>query len=215
MKVTRLGVFFLFSFLFITACSKNLPGTTPPQDTAITDPTASYRTESPSANSIISILDHCTLIEGKNVYEIASRVYSKDELVQIREMDGSIEDYNAVYPIECIRKEPNDNYHITYLGESEIAVVKFDKSGTKIGGYKLHISNPKSHFDSLEVGMQLSEVRQIAPEGDYPFMWSSSVVPLISRHATTDGYLCLITYNLVSFEHQYYYNIIEIEWLLI
>lgn len=130
----------------------------------------------------------------KTIIDLNTKIYSETELLEITKFNGSIDDLNKVYPIECLRRI-NCGYRISYLGEKKIAVIIFNDSDIMTSKcYDVHLS--KSDFYGIETGKMLTDVQSMDPKGEYLFLYTGrNDTPKISTHYTTDGYLITITYN--------------------
>lgn len=136
--------------------------------------------------------------QDKTLAELASQIYSDSQLLSIAQFNGSINELDDKYPIECVRKVKSA-YRVSYLGDFCIAVIIFDGSGDKILG-KVHSAKLlKSDFAGLAVGQSLDYVRKIDPEGEYIHLYTGrNDTPRISTHYTNDGYLITIEYDTAN-----------------
>ncbi|MBQ7335989.1 MAG: hypothetical protein IJW92_05915 [Clostridia bacterium] len=131
----------------------------------------------------------------KKLTDLASKTYDDSTLLDIVNFDGSSDELNVLYPIECVRKL-DDIYRVSYLGEDSVAVLLFDNSGNKLSGTIYDNQKSKSDFAELEKGQSLQKVRELDPNGAYIFLYTGSVdTPKISSHYTNDGYLITIEYD--------------------
>lgn len=127
--------------------------------------------------------------------ELSSKIYSDDQLANIMQFNGLINELNVKYPFECVRKL-DEGYRVAYLGNGSILIVVFDESGNKISGNIHRVSKPKSDFNILSKGQLVESVQEFDPEGDYLFLYTGrSDVPKISTHYTNDGYIITIEYD--------------------
>ena len=132
--------------------------------------------------------------EEKNLIDLAEKIYEQQELTEIRDFDGTINDFNKKYPFQCLRKKEN-YYRASYLGEREVAVIIFDLYGNKQHGYIQQNDKSKTDFDKL-LGSYLGEVRELDPTGDYAFLFMGrDDVPRCSYHCTAEGYSITIEYD--------------------
>ena len=121
----------------------------------------------------------------KSLVDLASKIY-----------DGSLNELNTKYPIECLR-EDNGMYRVSYLGDGNLAIFLFDSSGNKLFGSIYSTQSLKSDFDRLVKGQSLDEVRAIDPNGEYLFLYTGrNDAPKVSSHYTKDGYLITIEYDV-------------------
>jgi len=136
----------------------------------------------------------------KSVMDLATRVYDDQELSEIAIFEGSIEELNAAYPIECLRELDAEgssrSFRAVYLGDGKVVSRSFDESGNSLGrGSVLTLHLMKADFDGLEEGQLLRDVRELDPDGVYPFYYTGSPFPIVSRHYTEDGYGIFIEYD--------------------
>ena len=131
----------------------------------------------------------------KSLIDLATTVYNEEQLMELTKFDGSLNELNAKYPIECLR-EDNGTYRVSYLGNGYIAVILFDNSGNKLLGTIHRTQLIKSDFDVLTEGQLTEEVKTIDPHGEYLFLSSGrNDTPKVSFHYTKDGYLITIEYD--------------------
>ena len=131
----------------------------------------------------------------KSLVDLASRVYDKTQLLEIANFNGSIDEINTKYPVDCLR-ENNSVYRVSYLGNGNIAVLLFDDSGNRVLGNVYNTQLLKSDFDNLKKGQSLDEIKAIDPDGDYVFLYTGrNDTPKVSSHYTKDGYLITIEYD--------------------
>ena len=132
----------------------------------------------------------------KSLVDLASKIYDETELLEITKFNGSLNELNIKYPIECLRKD-NGMYRVSYLGDVSIAIFLFDGSGNRISGNIYSTQLLKSDFDGLVKGRSLDEVRAIDPNGEYLFLYTGrNDTPKVSSHYTKDGYLITIEYDV-------------------
>ena len=132
----------------------------------------------------------------KSLLDLATSIYDESQLSKIVEFNGSIDELNDQYPIECLRKD-NDTYRVAFLGDESIVVLLFDNYGNRLFGniYNTHLL--KSDFEGLIKGQSLEEVRRIDPNGEYLFLYTGrNDTPKVSSHYTKDGYLITIKYDI-------------------
>lgn len=131
----------------------------------------------------------------KTLVELATITYNEVELLEIARFDGSIDELNARYPVECLR-DKGGKYRASYLGNGSVVVIMFDNSGNKLLGNIYSTQQFKSCFDGLEKGQSLEKVREIDPHGEYFFLYTGrNDIPKVSSHYTKDGYLITIGYD--------------------
>lgn len=131
----------------------------------------------------------------KSLIDLASQIYDEPQLLEISNFDGSMNELNSKYPIECLRKD-DGVYRVSYIGHGSIAVLLFDNTGNRMSGniYNTHLL--KSDFNTIVEGQLLEEVRAIDPNGEYLFLYvGRNDIPKISSHYTKDGYLITIEYD--------------------
>ena len=135
---------------------------------------------------------------SKSLIVLASRIYDESQLLELARFDGSINELNAQYPIECLR-EDYGIYRVSYLGDESIAVLQFDNNGNRLSGNIYNTLLFKSDFDSLTKDQSLEEVRKIDPNGEYLFLYTGrNDAPKVSSHYTKDGYLITIEYDALN-----------------
>lgn len=132
----------------------------------------------------------------KSLVDLASKIYDETELLELTQFNGSLNELNIKYPIECFR-EDNGMYRVSYLGDGSIVILLFDDSGNKVFGGTYSTQLSKSNFDGLVIGQSLDEVRAIDPNGEYLFLYTGrNDTPKVSSHYTKDGYLITIEYDV-------------------
>ena len=57
----------------------------------------------------------------KSLVDLASKIYDETELLELTKFNGSLNELNIKYPIECLR-EDNGMYRVSYLGDGSIAI---------------------------------------------------------------------------------------------
>ena len=131
----------------------------------------------------------------KNLNELASKTYSKSQLLNIVQFEGTMDELNEQYPIECMR-EIGNTYRVSYLGDDCVAVIVFDNSKNKICGNVYNLFLTKADFNDLAVGQSLDSVKRLDPHGEYLFLYTGrNDTPKISTHYTKDGYLITVEYD--------------------
>lgn len=132
----------------------------------------------------------------KSLVDLASKIYDETELLELTKFNGSLNELNIKYPIECLR-EDNGIYRVSYLGDESIAILLFDGLCNIFFGRTYITRLLKSDFDGLVKGQSLDEVRAIDPNGEYLFLYTGrNDTPQISSHYTKDGYLITIEYDV-------------------
>ena len=96
----------------------------------------------------------------KSLVDLASKIYDETELLELTKFNGSLNELNIKYPIECLR-EDNGIYRVSYLGDGSIAIFLFDGSGNRVLGSTYSTQLLKSDFDGLVKGRSLDEVRAV------------------------------------------------------
>ncbi|MBR3991192.1 MAG: hypothetical protein IKI91_03565 [Clostridia bacterium] len=151
--------------------------------------TLAYAEETPS-------VDFETSPDDKTVIDLSTRVYDEGQLHKIMNFKGPIEKLDEEYPIECIRALQDGTYRVSYLGEESVVSVWFDEYGDTTYSKSFSDKLSKSDLTGLSQGMSFDEVRELDPDGDYPFVYSNVYVfQNVSHHYTKDGYLITITYD--------------------
>ena len=131
----------------------------------------------------------------KSLVDLASKRYDETELLELTKFNGSLNELNIKYPIECLR-EDNGMYRASYLGDESIAIFLFDNSGNSLFVDTHSTQLLKSDFAKLVKGQSLDEVREMDPNGEYLFLYTGrNDTPKVSSHYTKDGYLITIEYD--------------------
>ena len=129
-----------------------------------------------------------------NIAELSTKKYLDDELNSIANFEGTVEDLNRIYPVECFR-EFKDGYRIVYCGENKICYLTVDINGVKRFGRVYALSKAKVDFNDVYLGQSVDSVIAIDPKGDFIFLYTESVGSRISTHFTIDGYMIKIHYD--------------------
>lgn len=133
--------------------------------------------------------------QDETLYELSTEIYDDYELKNIAEFSGTLQELNANYPIECIRKI-SAGYRASYCGEFNVTSIIFDASGQKIIGNVYQTSKEKIYFDDLSVGDSIEDVKEIDSAASYSFLYTGrNDTPKQSVHYTSDGYLITIEYD--------------------
>lgn len=133
---------------------------------------------------------------NKSLVDLSSKTYDEKQLLELSKFNGSINELNVKYPIECLRNDYGV-YRVSYLGDESIAVLLFDGSGNRLFGNTYITQLSKSDFGRLVKGQSLDEVRAIDPNGEYLFLYTGkNDTPKESYHYTKDGYLITIEYDV-------------------
>lgn len=130
----------------------------------------------------------------KSIHDLATHIYARAELNEIAGFNGSVDQLDAAYPIECVRVF-GDRFRISYRGEHDIAELIFDESGNKLFGQVRELALKKQNFDRFHDGGTLDDVQNLSPNGVYLFLETGRQEPRISYHYTSDGYLIAIEYD--------------------
>lgn len=132
----------------------------------------------------------------KNIYDVTTTFYTDSELKRIVSFFGSFDELDKYYPIECLRI-CGSFFRVSYLGkDNQLVCLFFSATGNRIIGelHKMYLT--KTAFSSISAGDTLLKIKQIDPEGEYPFLHSGrNDTPKESYHYTTDGYLFTFRYN--------------------
>ena len=56
----------------------------------------------------------------KSLVDLASKIYDETELLELMKFNGSLNELNIKYPIECLR-EDSGMYRVSYLGDESVA----------------------------------------------------------------------------------------------
>lgn len=131
----------------------------------------------------------------KNIIDLSTRLYEEAELLEIAEFNGSLQELNDHYPIECLR-EVNDLYRVSYWGNNHVAVLCFDNSENWLWGKVYSVQRVNADFDNLIKGQSSKEVMTMDPDGEYVLFYvEREDVSLESTHYTKDGYIVTIKYD--------------------
>ena len=131
----------------------------------------------------------------KSLIDLSTHIYDESQLLELVRFDGTINELNMQYPVDCLR-EDNGTYRASYLGDESVAILLFDEDGNRLLGKTYGTPLEKSDFDGLVKGQFLEDVISIDPNGEYIFLYTgSNDVPKVSYHYTKDGYLITIEYN--------------------
>ncbi len=140
--------------------------------------------------------------EGTPIEETVTKIYGKEAIKAIGDFEGTTEEFLEAYPAECTR-ETESGYRAMYLGSGEVAMVVIDDLLTERYAYTMINSMTKADFETLKVGDPIATVQSLDKNGNYAFgtaLWDRA--PVLSWHATTDGYMVFIRYdddcNIVS-----------------
>ena len=144
--------------------------------------------EQQSANSPETIPPDTSVLESNpeiippetNMWDVITAKYTQAQLQDIVEFSGSMDEHNAIYPVERTR-QIGTNCQVVYCSDQEIAVLLFDQDGNKYFSKIYPFSPVKDAFADLQPGT-LRDVQEI---DDYP----------VSTHYTIDGYEILIRYD--------------------
>ena len=128
-----------------------------------------------------------------NMIDLCSQQYSYDELVTIAHYEGDLFQYDATYPIECIRQQ-GSVFRVVYPGKTHIAIIYFHQDGTKSLGRVFQLSPYLCEFDDA-LGKTLSDIMKLDPVGDYTFLYTGQNESQVSNHYTLDGYKVVLSYD--------------------
>ena len=135
---------------------------------------------------------------NKSLTELATKIYSDDQLEEIMCFIGSINELNSEYPVECAR-EVWQGYRSSYPGDNNILIMLYNNLGEKIFGDIRKVLKSKMDFNGLSTGELLENVQKIDPEGEYLFLYTGrNDVPKISTHYTKDGYIITVEYGIMN-----------------
>lgn len=114
----------------------------------------------------------------------------------------NIQQLNANFPIECIRKEELDDgelrYAVYYRSTSWLLELEFLEDGSFVHAEFYDVRN-KSEFDNICVGDRFEDVKSIDPGGNYTYYHNYyylvvSPPPRTSSHYLAEGYMLEIKY---------------------
>lgn len=142
----------------------------------------------------------------KTFFELVTKIYDKSELLEIAKFEGTIEELNSIYPIECLY-ETNYGRVAIYLGKDNwILTVPIELDN--IAWWREYI-NPlfqlellKSDFDKMQIGQTDDGISSLDINGDFS-MFRPNVEPSRPRqsyHYTKDGYIISVEYRLQYIE---------------
>ena len=132
---------------------------------------------------------------GQTITDLATTRYTDQALEAIVAFRGSFDALCAQYPAECVRQIDMDTARVCYLGNQKVVVIPFSTDGTLMLGHVFALESELETFLTLRIGDNLTSVRAIDPQGNYPFLYTGTDSPKISTHCTTDGYYISITYD--------------------
>jgi len=213
MKTKKLtAILFLLLLALLCGCTISNPGqentptttkdSTTTQDT-ITTTDGDTMTQSTTA-PIYPVTDNKV-----SYIEALRHIYKETELDKIRDFKGddTVNELIKAYPPEFIRF---DGYDYSFYYRSKTSLVVCHIGGENLGLVrKYNINGRKIDFDAVEVGMALTEVQALFPEGDFMFLFTGVGWPRTirtpegelvtiypsSEHYTIDGYLITIEYS--------------------
>ena len=134
--------------------------------------------------------------EDKTIIQLAKTRYTNTELEEITAFEGSLEELNEQYPIQCMRTIHDNCYRASYLGVERIAILCFDQNREKYYGWIFDLTQQSSAFRNLKHGQSLEDVLAIDPMGTYWFLITGRGEPHTSEHYTADGYRIEISYDM-------------------
>ena len=106
----------------------------------------------------IETVSYTHLPPDKSLVDLASKIYDETELLELMKFNGSLNELNIKYPIECLQ-EDNGMYRVSYLGDESVVIFLFDGSGNRLFGSTHSTRLLKSDFDKLVKGQSLDDVR--------------------------------------------------------
>lgn len=134
-----------------------------------------------------------------SIIELSTKVYDEASLCEISGFEGSIDELDSKYPIECVRYGDNtgQTYRVSYLGENSIVSITYDSAGNRLWWRKIYNTRLSlSDFDAISIGQPLNDVMDLDPSGDYLFLQTGrGDFPRVSTHCTREGYLISFTYD--------------------
>ena len=130
--------------------------------------------------------------------------YTDAQLPEIADLDGTADELFPLYPPSHIRRIKNDVnkdnttdvFGVFYLGETKALKLIIDNLGNRIWQCSYNTIESKKTFDSLSLGQTLTDVKNLDPNGDYPFQYMGRTdIPMFSNHYTRDGFIIQIIYD--------------------
>ena len=121
--------------------------------------------------------------------------YDNDEVLSFLSRKPSAEDLNKTFKFKYL-KSFNDVYCCIIPTDEGRVLVAFDETRAYRSARSINVNTntQPSEIEKLSIGVSISEVKNIHPEGDYSFLLASwSEYPKISYHFFKDGEgYCLI-----------------------
>lgn len=132
---------------------------------------------------------------SQTIWDLSTKVYTDAELESIASFLGTYDKLDEAFPVECVRQSANPTGRVAYLGNQKVVVIPFVNDGTLLSGHIFTMESELETFLTLRIGDNLTSVRAVDPQGNYPFLYTGVDAPKISTHCTTDGYYISITYD--------------------
>ncbi len=143
----------------------------------------------------IDMLEIVVSPEDKTIIDLATSVYSEDELLSILNRNYNLEELRQCYKIDCIRKQ-GEIYRVAFLGNDCYLVIYYDSLGNNIFSSIYQMTVINDNLDNLSLGQKLADVQVLDPNGIYLFLYTGrNDIPRESQHYTNDGYYYSITYD--------------------
>lgn len=144
------------------------------------------------------------LEENENGCTWISTRYDDETLDKISAFNGTLEELNAQYPIECIRNQDGIHFRFFYLGEDRIVVWHYDRASDTLvdPGQGTVVSGA---FDWLQGGDmitidELQTLEALDPYVTHPGTRYYGITVLDSLYYTTDGYQVYLEFDEDSFD---------------
>ena len=192
MKYCKMGFILFVLAIILTGCAAGLQTNSPIADFSPDKTTESY--EEAEFGFKLSPTD-------VNVLDLVTKIYSDEELSEIKQFEGTIKELNELYPIECVRLTEN-SYRVVYKGESKFVMLFFEEETGEAGIFlysrpRIYGANlMKSDFEALSNEQTLNKVKALDPDGEYIFAYlGTRSVPQISSHCTKDGFFISVEYD--------------------
>ena len=131
----------------------------------------------------------------QTIWELSTKEYTDSELESIASFRGTYDKLDEAFPVACVRQSANQMGRVAYLGKQKVVVIPFENDGTLLLGHIFTTESELETFLTLRMGDNLTSVRAMDPQGNYPFLYTGTDNPKISTHCTTDGYYISITYD--------------------
>ncbi len=132
---------------------------------------------------------------NKNIVDLITTNYLNEQLDKINTYDGTINQLNSEFPIQCLRTVKSE-YQAVYRGDQKLLIIVFGLNGDKVLSKIYNVSKISSIFDGLTAENTLDEIQKLDPLSDYTFLYTGrNDIACVSYYCTYDGYMIQISYN--------------------